>query len=212
MGPVHFVEGYYGKPVPTNLGLASFLTVFNAMVKNSDKKIINATEGGAKIQGTEQIPLKTVIEKYCREDIDKSKVKDLLSYAEDGEELIEKVIPLLEQDIENLDNIIVHSRKGLATCHGAKKIIDRAQYENLLSKKSTKVLNKASKESKEEADKKYGKENYVKRYEIYYEKLKKRIKKSWLRNWILLSEKNFSARSRSSDNPPVASEILPRVT
>ena len=32
MGQVHHVEGYYGKPVSTNLGLASFLTVFENMV------------------------------------------------------------------------------------------------------------------------------------------------------------------------------------
>ena len=32
MGQVHYVEGYYGKPVTTNLGLASFLTVFDSMV------------------------------------------------------------------------------------------------------------------------------------------------------------------------------------
>ena len=33
MGQAHFVDGYYGKPVMTNLGLASFLTVFQNMVE-----------------------------------------------------------------------------------------------------------------------------------------------------------------------------------
>lgn len=33
MGPVHSVEGYYGKPVLTNLGLASFKTVFQSIVE-----------------------------------------------------------------------------------------------------------------------------------------------------------------------------------
>ena len=32
MGMAHYVEGYYGRPIMTNLGLASFLTVFESMV------------------------------------------------------------------------------------------------------------------------------------------------------------------------------------
>jgi len=34
MGQVYFVPGYYGKSVMTNLGLASFLTVFEKMISN----------------------------------------------------------------------------------------------------------------------------------------------------------------------------------
>lgn len=33
MGPVHTVPGYWGKPVLTNLGLASFLTVFEELIR-----------------------------------------------------------------------------------------------------------------------------------------------------------------------------------
>jgi len=33
MGQVHYVPGFYGKPVLTNMGLASFLTVFSGMVE-----------------------------------------------------------------------------------------------------------------------------------------------------------------------------------
>lgn len=33
MGIVKMVDGYYGKPVPTNMGLASFITSFEAMIK-----------------------------------------------------------------------------------------------------------------------------------------------------------------------------------
>jgi hypothetical protein len=38
MGQVHYVPGYYSKPVPTNLGLASFLTVFESMVSRHLEK------------------------------------------------------------------------------------------------------------------------------------------------------------------------------
>ena len=33
MGPAHYIEGFFGKPVLTNLGLASFHTVFENMIK-----------------------------------------------------------------------------------------------------------------------------------------------------------------------------------
>lgn len=43
MGQLHYVPGYYGNPAPTNLGLSSFLTVFQNMIsrhleKNNENK------------------------------------------------------------------------------------------------------------------------------------------------------------------------------
>ena len=76
------------------------------------KIVINSTEGGAKIKGALQLSLKEVIEKYCQEPINKDIIKPLLTYADDADELIEKVIPLLQNDIDTLDEIITNSRKG----------------------------------------------------------------------------------------------------
>jgi hypothetical protein len=38
MGPVRYIPGYYGKPVMTNVGLASFLTVFEGMIERHLKE------------------------------------------------------------------------------------------------------------------------------------------------------------------------------
>lgn len=51
MGQAMHVEGYYGKPVLTNAGLASFKTVFESMVKNHLKKENDKERGAACLSG-----------------------------------------------------------------------------------------------------------------------------------------------------------------
>ena len=106
------------------------------------KKVINCTEGGAKIKGCEQISLKDTIDKYCTKDINKTKIIPLLSYADNGDELIEKVIPLLKDDIKNLDKIIIQSRRGLAANKGLKNLIKKKSYKKLLNAKKERKFNK----------------------------------------------------------------------
>ena len=100
MGPAHNVEGYFGKLVLTNLGLTSFLSTFEVMIKQSKSKIYNSTEGGAKIKGAEQISLNNFLKKF-KDKIDRKEIKKLYSYAEDGDELIKNVIPLLKDATKN---------------------------------------------------------------------------------------------------------------
>jgi len=76
-------------------------------------QIINSTQGGAKIKGAEQYAFIDALEKFCPDKIDKSILKPLLSYADDAEYLIDKVIPHLEVDIKTLENIIKHGKKDL---------------------------------------------------------------------------------------------------
>jgi len=105
-----------------------------------DKIIINCTEGGARIKGTIQMPLCDYIKEYCQDPIDKSKLKPLLELADNGNELVEKVIPLLEDDIDNLDTIIKSSRIGLAASFGLRTLMPRNKYIKLMNKKAEKIF------------------------------------------------------------------------
>jgi hypothetical protein len=125
MGPVQIVNGFYGKPVRTNAGYVSFISTFERMFRSMpDTTIINATEGGAKLEGSEQMTLEEVIDRATESDyikhendllsgIDKSVLKPLLSEVENSKELIKKSVKLIESDIEELKDIISLSQQSL---------------------------------------------------------------------------------------------------
>jgi len=166
MGPAVSVPGYYGKTVMTNVGLAAFKTAFEGMIKqHKDKEIINATEGGCMIIGAAQLPLKEVIEKYCKNNIDKSVIEPLLSCADDGDELISKVVPLLKDDLKILKEIIDNSTKGLKKCKSMKNIADKPAYKNIMTKQSEKTINRFLREANDKS-----KDDKAKSAKLFYEK------------------------------------------
>ncbi len=59
------VEGYYGGEVKTRKIWLDFKLMFEKMIELTKADVINATEGGARINGTAQEPLNKVISKYC---------------------------------------------------------------------------------------------------------------------------------------------------
>jgi len=150
------------------------------------KQVINATEGGAKIKGTIQMPLCDFIGRYCQKSIDKSKLPSLLKLADNGDELIEKVIPLLQDDIGNLETVIEGSRKGMAASHGIKTLMSRKAYEKLMKKKTERVFETCLVEARQECGNKFVDINYK-----FYEKLLKQILSPRLHHIVRLSECNF---------------------
>jgi len=121
MGMTKWVPGYFGEYVPTNAGLASFITGFENMVKTYNRKFFNSTEGGADIKGFKRMTLKRYLETYCNKNIDKSKIKKYYGLAEDADKLIEEVIPKLKADIDLLNRISVNASKGLRAAGKAEK-------------------------------------------------------------------------------------------
>ena len=207
MGYAHNIPGYYGGEVTTNMGLASFLTVFESMVERHQSikgnLIINATEGGARIKGTKLMSLKQVIKKYCQDPIDKNHLKSLLTMAEEGDELISKVIPLLQDDIDRLDVIIKNCRIAKAVNHGMKTLMSRSKYKKLLPKKRERLFDRCLAEAREDSSANTTALNYS-----FYDKLLKALpKKSPVRHIIVLSVKNFHhseiAHQQSIQNPLV---------
>lgn len=62
---IYTVDGYYGQPVKTQEIWNNFKSLYEDFFRKTSTKVINATEGGAKIKGTEQASLADVIDKYC---------------------------------------------------------------------------------------------------------------------------------------------------
>lgn len=65
------VKGYYGGEVTTLSDFKLYLDWYVAQISQLEGcRVINATEGGARIDGAEQMPLKDAIERYCVHDLD----------------------------------------------------------------------------------------------------------------------------------------------
>lgn len=64
-----YVEGYHGDQVVTDMTLLKYLRWFEVFIsEHPDTLFINATEGGAKIQGTMQMTLEEVIQRYSQKE------------------------------------------------------------------------------------------------------------------------------------------------
>jgi hypothetical protein len=128
VGQAIHVPGYYGDTVVTNVGLASFITSFEEMIKNLDRTVINSTEGGAHLKGTERMSLKDVLEKYCKNKIDKSVVKKFNSLAADADSLIDESIRRLKSDIVLCDTIVNDGKKALDAVLEMEKLAKQKRY------------------------------------------------------------------------------------
>jgi len=71
------VEGYYGGQVKTQSIWNEFRIIFEDRIRDLSLEVINATEGGAKIKGTKQRPLKEIVAQYCIQDINIDLIQDL---------------------------------------------------------------------------------------------------------------------------------------
>jgi len=67
--PDLWVKGYYGRKVRTRKVWIEFKRIFEDMITSTaDRIFINATEGGARIEGTQQQALLDVVKKYCNKE------------------------------------------------------------------------------------------------------------------------------------------------
>lgn len=80
-----WLRGNYSEIVPSTHIWEKFLITFKEMIAQSSKKVINATEGGAFIEGTELELLSDALSKYCKTKIISPKdiyygIKDFVNY------------------------------------------------------------------------------------------------------------------------------------
>lgn len=123
-----WVEDVNGEKVRTSLSLNLFRRWFEKMIKEyfPNTTFINATEGGARIKGTIEMPLKEVIEKYrCDSD---EVFFEKISYPVDMKENARKEIQKTKKSAEIL----------IKKCNEALEYIDKLEIE-YLRRNNTKV-------------------------------------------------------------------------
>lgn len=85
-----WTEDIYGKPVRTSLAFNLFRSYFERSTERNVTKLIDATEGGAKIAGTEIMTFKEAIDKYCVNQKEKSMTEYLKDIPWDNQKAIDK--------------------------------------------------------------------------------------------------------------------------
>ncbi len=103
------VEGNYEEKVPTRLDFLNYLEWYDNYVegcKNNIKgfRVINATEGGAKIKGTEVMTLKEAVERECVKDVDIGKCLQKLEpiFDKESREWYRGVVEKIPEDFQKL--------------------------------------------------------------------------------------------------------------
>lgn len=138
------VEGNYKPKIKTTDIWYKFLKYYEKDISQYSGKVINATEGGAKIPGTEIMTFKEAIEKYIKDDIDTIKtIESFLIYPSEEEKkhYRKMMIKKVEDAIDFSDQVIKEMKRGKElTSKFNKEVIEVFQKENRIDDKLAQAL------------------------------------------------------------------------
>jgi hypothetical protein len=139
-----WVKDYDGNDIPSTSVWKKFLLTFEDLIRNTDKKVIDATEGGALIKGTEIIPLWNALEEHCKDSLPSFKeLLDQISIEGDYIEAakqksfngIKGAIVLFSDFLDNVNKAIADNKKcmdrmekGIKTQQQLDKIYDCLEF------------------------------------------------------------------------------------
>jgi hypothetical protein len=110
------VKGYYGDTVYTSYSLLDFkksIEGYIEQVADKDREFINATEGGAYIEGTINMKLTDFIETYCQEDISEQ-IQDLFFKKEEkNKQDWANFYSRIQLEVEKLKVVKKYAQQGL---------------------------------------------------------------------------------------------------
>lgn len=120
------VPGNYQEKVQTSQVFSQFLRHYERDVLTYKGKVINATEGGAKIEGTQLMTFQEAIDKYVKDDIDTLAVikKNLkLPTTKVKKREVKELLKKLHDAIRFSDNIVEKLNKGVEYCFEFEEIV-----------------------------------------------------------------------------------------
>lgn len=185
------VPGNIEKEVPTRGDFKMYLEWYNQYIKDCKEyrkqfKVINATEGGAKIDGTEVMTLKDAIDRECKKEIDIQECFEKLHPVFDENER-KKNLEFLQHTPEHYTEI----RKAAMETNKLYKNLDKlCQHGNLDIRAYEKILKKIKKMTKKiEGD------------SIYYEPIQETLV---LANYIVKSEQFDTMKTMQEEGKEIA--------
>lgn len=134
------VPGYFGGTVKTNQFWTSFRKWFEHQIAEQHLFVINATEGGAKIENTVQMSLEEVIRNYCEKSVDASKIIENADMYQLNPNVVKDA---LLGEIEQLQIIISEAeslKEGLESLRIFSSMDDNRLYSSLETLQKTDIL------------------------------------------------------------------------
>lgn len=121
-----YVKDIYGNIVESSNEFIIYKEIFEDIIRqNPNKKFIDATEGGALIEGTEVITLQEAINQYCNSSADVSEIiggcdklmteeqrEKFISYWNNIENRMDEIISLCNQSVSNYDKMYILTKQG----------------------------------------------------------------------------------------------------
>lgn len=131
------VEGNNGEQLWTRHDWYTFLLWFEKVIPHYEGIVVNATEGGAKIKGTQIMTLEESIDKYCLGNINTKNLFDnVIDFNLDKQETDKVIESLLNQ----LSDIIALSKEAIEQCDYLIRENERAYEESYAAKNRVKRL------------------------------------------------------------------------
>ncbi|MCH5267645.1 MAG: motility associated factor glycosyltransferase family protein [Lachnospiraceae bacterium] len=135
------IEGIDGNPVKSRYDWLIYLSWFESSIKELEKldkeiRVIDATEGGAKIHGSTIMTLREVLDECC----DFSKEIDIKGILENKEPVFDEqqrqeVMQYLENCYEDMQELPPMAEDAVAVCDKALKIVDSAAVDSKSQRK-----------------------------------------------------------------------------
>ena len=130
------VEGINGEMLKTGTDLKQFLNFYERTIKKfPSTHVVDATEGGALIHGTEIITLNEAIDKYCDKGFDMQDLLSKVPHAQTDEEH-EKTIEFMKDRIRELNIIREKSGELVPLCY---RLMNVSKYGDIREKKYWKM-------------------------------------------------------------------------
>lgn len=136
-----YVEGIYGNKVKTRSDWLSYIYWFNSAIAELDDSIqvIDATEGGAKIEGTQIMNLSEVIDMYCKSEFDFCSLLDEMSptFSDEKYEIFKKDMYNI---INELKKIKERAENGIIIAEDILKAIKEKKRDTIVEKEAVKEI------------------------------------------------------------------------
>ncbi|WP_022761389.1 motility associated factor glycosyltransferase family protein [Butyrivibrio sp. AD3002] len=181
-GKTREIPGIDGGTVVSNDMWIGFRDFFERRIAaNPDMRVIDATEGGAFIEGTEIMTLAEVADTVCTKEYNLQKIFDDLPFAQDDKEY-EETLKCEDQWLKDLDMIAKNSEEIEVLC---RQLLRISKYQNIDDAAAAKKLNKMDKL----------------RLEIYGTRINTLMEEFWIEDLYSIPDYTFMVRNNEEAIP-----------
>lgn len=144
---ITMVDGYYGDKVMTRGDYKTYIDWYNLRIPQlEDRVIINATEGGAKLNGAIQMPLQEAVDTYCQNEYDVAAILEQIPKVWAAREEKQELYQELKQKYQFYKGFHRRVKDGLGGAERAVRLLKRKNYQPKELKEIDKKLNAITRE------------------------------------------------------------------